>query len=99
MLDDVHVCVSQWRVNCVLRASRNRYETNRQFQEDPKTNHIRFLACDPGIVGGMKLTDSMPWYIRMVMQYVLVPIQTISAWLWAADDDCSGSGLAVVLLG
>jgi hypothetical protein len=55
---------------------------NRKFRLDPKRQHIHFLAYDPGVVGGTELTNSLPWYIRIVMQYMLVPIQTISVWIW-----------------
>ncbi|KAF8866022.1 hypothetical protein BDZ45DRAFT_720691 [Acephala macrosclerotiorum] len=44
--------------------------------------NIQILANSPGCVGGTTLTSSMPWYIRLVMQYVLIPLQALSVMIW-----------------
>jgi hypothetical protein len=49
---------------------------------DPNLSHITIIAHDPGTVFGTALTNTMPWYIRLLMQYLLVPVQNIWSMIW-----------------
>lgn len=55
------------------------YELQRRLDKDPAMQNISCLLEDPGLVGGTTLLTPMPFYIRAIIMYLMVPIQ--AAWV------------------
>jgi hypothetical protein len=53
------------------------YELQRRVEKDPETQNISCLLQDPGAVGGTTLLAQMPFWIRWVLMYVMVPVQAV----------------------
>jgi hypothetical protein len=55
----------------------SRYELQRRLSSDPALSKISIMGMDPGAVGGTDLYKPMPWLMRTILSYVIVPFQWV----------------------
>jgi len=53
------------------------YELQRRLSSDPALSKISIMAMDPGAVGGTDLYKPMPWLMRIILSYIIVPLQWV----------------------
>ncbi|KAE9374702.1 NAD(P)-binding protein [Stipitochalara longipes BDJ] len=58
------------------------YELQRRLDRDPEMQNISCLLEDPGLVAGTTLLTPMPFYIRWIIMYLMIPIGIIGSLLW-----------------
>ncbi|KAN0103253.1 NAD(P)-binding protein [Hyaloscypha variabilis] len=60
------------------------YELQRKLDADPEMQNISCLLEDPGLVAGTTLLTPMPFYIRWIIMYLMIPIGIIWSFLWSS---------------